>query len=118
MPNYITGKNLRKQRIRKKVFGTPERPRMSVSRTLKHIGVQVIDDIKGATIVSASTTEKSFKGKKGNGKIETAKTIGSLIAERAKAQGIEQVVFDRNGCIYHGRVKALADAARQKGLRF
>lgn len=118
MSNYIVGKQLRKQRIRKKISGTPERPRMSVSRTLNHIGVQVIDDIKGITLASASTNEKSFKGKKGNGNIEAAKAIGALIAERAKAKGIEQVVFDRNGCIYHGRVKALADAARQKGLRF
>lgn len=112
-----TGRERRKRRIRKKISGTAERPRMSVARSLKHIGVQLVDDTKGVTLVAASTCEKDFRGKK-NGNCEAAKAVGALIAERAKAKCIGRVVFDRNGCLYHGRVKALADAARQKGLVF
>ena len=113
---YIRGRERRKRRIRRKVEGKTERPRMSVFRSLNHISVQIIDDVAGSTLVSASTYEKEFKGKGGNK--ESAKTIGAAIAERALAKGIDKVVFDRNGCIYHGRVKELADAARQKGLKF
>jgi large subunit ribosomal protein L18 len=105
-------------RIRKKVLGTPERPRLNVYRSLNHIYVQVIDDLKGVTIVAASTAE----GKKGErvtgGNVASAKSLGKKIAERAKEKGITKVVFDRGGYIYHGRVKALADAAREAGLKF
>lgn len=117
MAMNLTGRERRKRRIRKKISGTAERPRMSVHRSLKHIGVQLIDDVSGVTLVAASTCEKGFRGKK-NGNCESAKAVGALIAERAKTKGIARVVFDRNGCLYHGRVKALADAARQKGLVF
>ena len=117
MATKLTGRERRKQRIRKKIEGTTERPRMSVFRSIKHIGVQIIDDTTGSTLVSASTCEKDFRGKK-NGNCEAAKAIGALVAERAKAKGVEKVVFDRNGSLYHGRVKALAEAARQKGLVF
>jgi large subunit ribosomal protein L18 len=106
------------ERIRKKVLGTPERPRLNVYRSLNHIYVQVIDDLKGSTLVSASSAE----GKKGEprrgGNLAAAKSVGKTIAERAKAKGINEVVFDRGGYIYHGRVKALADAAREAGLEF
>ncbi len=115
---YISGRERRKRRIRKKVSGSAAQPRMSVFRSLKHISVQIIDDVSGNTIVAASTCEKEFKDKGRTGNKESAKAIGSLIAERALAKGIDKVVFDRNGCLYHGRVKELADAARQKGLKF
>ena len=105
-------------RIRKKVLGTSERPRLNVYRSLNNIYVQVIDDLKGETIVAASTAV----GKKGErvagGNVAAAKNIGKKIAEMAKAKGINKVVFDRGGYIYHGRVKALADAAREAGLKF
>jgi large subunit ribosomal protein L18 len=109
-------------RIRKKIVGTPERPRLNVYRSVSHIYAQVIDDTKGATIVSATSVEKG-KGVKGEkrptgGNLASAKEIGKLIAERAKEKGIKQVVFDRGGYLYHGRVKALADAAREAGLEF
>lgn len=104
-------------RIRKKVKGTAARPRLAVFRSLNHIYAQVIDDEKGATLCSASTVEKSAGADKG-GNIESAKTVGKLIAERAKDKGITQVVFDRGGYIYHGRVKSLAEAAREAGLQF
>ena len=109
----------RKVRIRKRIQGTPERPRMSVFRSKKHIYVQIVDDAKGAVLASASTLAKDFKEKaaKGTG-VEAAKIVGTLIADRAQAQQIEKVVFDRNGYLYHGRIKALADAAREKGLKF
>jgi len=104
-------------RIRRKVQGTAERPRLSVYRSLNHIYVQVIDDLTGATLVSASTKEKD-QGKGAGGNLAAAKKVGKTIAERAKAKGIAQVVFDRGGYQYHGRVKALADAAREGGLKF
>jgi large subunit ribosomal protein L18 len=103
-------------RIRKKLTGTSERPRLAVFRSVAHIYAQVIDDTKGVTLVSASTTEKDSGATGGN--VEAAKTIGKRVAERAKEKGISQVVFDRGGYIYHGRVKALADAAREAGLEF
>ena len=104
-------------RIRKKVKGTTERPRLAVFRSLNHIYAQVIDDVNGVTLCSASSVEKSAEVNKG-GNIEAAKSIGKLIAERAKDKGISSVVFDRGGYIYHGRVKSLAEAAREAGLQF
>ena len=103
------------QRIRRKVRGNTERPRLAIYRSLNHIYAQVIDDRMGQTIVSASTTEKDLRGGRG-GNLEAARRIGQTIAERALAKGIEQVVFDRGGYLYHGRVKALTDAARAAGL--
>jgi len=109
----------RKIRIREKISGTKERPRMCVYRSLKHLYVQIIDDEDGRTLVSASTISKDFdinlKNKKN---LEAAKALGKLIAEKAKALGITKVVFDRNGYKYHGRVKSIADAAREAGLIF
>jgi large subunit ribosomal protein L18 len=103
-------------RIRRKMRGTAERPRLAVYRSLAHIYAQVIDDTEGKTIVSASSSDKSNRTNGGN--LAAAKAIGKTVAERAKAQGITRVVFDRGGYAYHGRVKALADAARAAGLEF
>jgi large subunit ribosomal protein L18 len=103
------------KRIRRKVQGTQERPRLAVYRSLSHIYAQVIDDENGRTIVSASTVEKNLKGGTG-GNIEAAQRIGRAVAERAIAAGINRVVFDRGGYIYHGRVRALIEAAREAGL--
>ncbi len=109
----------RHERIRKAVAGTPERPRLSVFRALSHIYAQVIDDEAGNTLVSASTIDTDLRAKvKGLNKTEQAKLVGKAVAERAKAKGIEKVVFDRGGFRYTGRVKALADAARAGGLDF
>ncbi|MEK7466515.1 MAG: 50S ribosomal protein L18 [Planctomycetota bacterium] len=109
----------RARRVRKKVNGTPERPRLSVHRTLAHLYVQVIDDLAGKTLAAASTTEKDFRTKTGyGGNRKAADAIGQLIAERAKSKGVVKVVFDRGGFQYHGRVKAVADAARKAGLQF
>lgn len=105
-----------KQRIRKTISGTPERPRMTVFRSNKQIYVQLIDDLNSKTIVTASSRDKAFDDAKVN-KTEQAKKVGNLIAEKAKAAGITEVVFDRNGYLYHGRVKSLADAAREGGLK-
>jgi len=118
MGNVITGRARRKRRIRKKISGTTEMPRLTVFRSLKHISAQLIDDSTGKTLCSASTYEKGFEAKGKGGNRTAAKLVGGAIAERAKSKGVEKVVFDRNGCIYHGRVKELADAARQKGLKF
>ena len=104
------------KRIRSRVAGTPERPRLAVFRSVNHIYAQVIDDNVGNTLAAAGSTEKSLAGKGGN--IEGAKMIGQAVAERAKEKGITRVVFDRGGYLYHGRVKALADAARAAGLEF
>src|SRR6266852_1752171 len=104
-------------RIRRKLSGTAERPRLAVFRSVAHIYAQVIDDSQGATLVSASSVDKADKIKKG-GNVAAAKSIGKLVAERATQKGIKQVVFDRGGYQYHGRVKALADAARAAGLEF
>ena len=109
----------RKQRIRKHVFGTPVKPRLAVFRSLNHIYAQAIDDQSGKTILSASSLESEVKGKsKKTGNKETAKFVGELIAQKCKLKGIEAVVFDRSGYIYHGRIKALAEAARAAGLKF
>lgn len=107
-------------RIRKKLAGTTERPRLNVYRSVNHIYVQLIDDSKHVTLASASSLEQGKDGKKhiAGGNIASAKQVGKLIAERAKAKGIEAVVFDRGGYLYHGRVKAVADAAREGGLKF
>jgi len=105
------------KRIRQRLSGTADRPRLAVFRSVKHIYVQVIDDHKGRTLVAASSNEKNAAVKSG-GNIAGAKEIGKLIADRAKAEGIKSVVFDRGGYLYHGRVKALADAARAAGLEF
>ena len=106
-------------RVRTKVSGTPERPRLCVYRSLGHIYAQVIDDRTGKTLVSASSVDKETKKNlKGGGNVAAAKVIGKAVAERAKAAGVVKVVFDRGGYKYHGRVKALADAAREAGLQF
>ena len=111
-----------KFRIRKKVRGTPERPRLSVFRSLAHIYVQVIDDFAGRTLASASSVEPAlkaqFNGEVRGGNKKGAELIGRTIAERLKEKGITRVVFDRNGFLYHGRVQSLADAAREAGLQF
>ena len=106
------------ERIRKKMQGTAERPRLNVYRSLNHIYVQVIDDLHGKTLVSASTAEGKKEQRSTGGNVASAKAVGKAIAERAKAKGVTKVVFDRGGYIYHGRVKALADAAREAGLQF
>ena len=103
-------------RVRGKISGTPERPRLNVFRSNANIYAQIIDDVNGVTLVSANTLEKEFEGATGN--IEAAKKVGALVAERAKAKGIEEVVFDRGGYIFHGRVAALAEGARENGLKF
>ncbi len=109
----------RKQRIRKNLSGTTERPRLSVFRSLKQIYAQIIDDTNGNTLVAVASTEKEVKENiDQKNKTEVAKYIGSLIAQRAAAKGIEQVVFDRNGFLYHGRVKAVSVGAREGGLVF
>ena len=104
-------------RIRDKIAGSAERPRLAVFRSLHHIYAQLIDDTKGVTLASASTTETAWKGRAG-GNIAAATEIGKMIADRAKEKGIKRVVFDRGGYIYHGRVKSLAEAARDAGLEF
>ena len=107
------------RRIRAKVSGKADRPRLCVFRSLKHTYVQIIDDAAGKTLVAASTTEKSVRGDlKQAGNISASKLVGKVIAERAKAKGIDTVVFDRGGYLYHGRVKAVAEAARESGLKF
>jgi len=109
----------RQARVRKKVTGSVERPRLCVFRSSKHIYVQIIEDVTGKTLAAASTTAKSAADSvKYSGNVEAAKVIGKKIAEQALAKDIKQVVFDRNGFLYHGRVKALADAAREAGLTF
>jgi large subunit ribosomal protein L18 len=106
-------------RVRTRVVGTPERPRLCVYRSLGHIYGQIIDDRSGRTLISASSVDKEAKKNlKGGGNIASAKAVGKIIADRAKAAGVVKVVFDRGGYKYHGRVKALADAAREAGLQF
>jgi large subunit ribosomal protein L18 len=107
-----------KKRIRKTITGTSDKPRMSVFRSNKQMYVQLVDDLKGHTLVSASSASKEISEKQGINKTEQAKLVGKLIAEKSLSQGISQVVFDRNGYLYHGRVKALAEAAREGGLKF
>ena len=115
-------KNLVRQRvhtrIRRALRGTSERPRLNVYRSLNHIYAQLIDDAQGITLVSASTASKKGESKRAGGNVAAAKAVGKLVAEKAKAKGVTKVVFDRGGYLYHGRVKALADAAREAGLQF
>ena len=106
----------RHARVRKNISGTAERPRLNVYRSLNHIYAQVIDDTKGVTLVAASSMDKDFDGYGGN--VEAAKKVGAKVAEKALAAGIKQVVFDRGGYVYHGRVAALAEGAREGGLEF
>ncbi len=108
----------RHRRVRKRVDGTVERPRLNVYRSTDHIYAQVIDDAQGHTLASASTLDAGLRDTKNGGNVEGAKAVGQMVAERAKAAGITKVVFDRGGYLYHGRVKALADAAREGGLEF
>ena len=115
-PNTKAQRVRRHQRVRGKISGTAERPRLSVFRSENNIYAQIIDDVAGNTLVSASSVEKVFEGNGGN--CEAAKKFGAAIAERALQKGIEEVVFDRGGYIYHGRVKALAEGAREGGLKF
>ncbi len=109
----------RHTRIRKRVLGSPERPRLAVFRSDRHIYAQVIDDTSGQTIAAASTVDRGLRGETSyGGNVEAAKRVGTLVAERAREKGISKVVFDRGGFLYHGRVAALADAAREAGLEF
>ena len=114
-PNTKAQRIKRHKRVRAKISGTPERPRLSVYRSENNIYAQIIDDVAGNTLCSASSVEKGFVG---GGNQEAAEQVGKMIAERAIAKGIEEVVFDRGGYIYHGRVQALADGAREGGLKF
>jgi large subunit ribosomal protein L18 len=117
--NRKTSVRRRHARIRRALSGTAARPRMAVYRSNEHIYVQMIDDVAQATLVSASTVDKELKSKVADGaNCEAATAVGKLVAERAKAKGISQVVFDRGGNLYHGRVQALAEAAREAGLEF
>ena len=109
----VTRRNRRKRGIRRKIFGTPTQPRLSVFRSEKHLYAQVIDDVAGKTLASSSTKQLGIAAS-----VETAKQVGTDLAEKAKAAGVEAVVFDRNGYKYHGRLKALAEAAREAGLKF
>jgi len=108
----------RKKHIRKTLRGTPARPRLCVFRSTKHIYAQVIDDDGGRTLASASTLDKAIEVKGHRGNVEAAKAVGKVVAERAAEAGVKSVVFDRNGYLYHGRLKALADSAREGGLEF
>ena len=112
------GRIIRHRRVRKKVHGTAARPRLAVYRSTKHLTLQVIDDDSGRTLVAASTTEASVRGEGSGGNIDAATRLGTLVAERAKAAGIDKVVFDRGGYRYHGRIAAVATAAREAGLEF
>lgn len=106
-------------RVRKKIQGTAERPRLNVYRSAKHIYAQIIDDVAGVTLASASTVDKELSKEIGNGgNVESARKVGELIAKRGKEKGVKNVVFDRGGYLYHGRIQALADAAREAGLEF
>ena len=109
----------RHERVRKNLFGTPERPRLCVYRSNKNISAQVIDDVNGVTLVSASSLDKELKGEVGyGGNKEAAKMVGEMVAKKAVEKGITEVVFDRGGYIYHGRIKELAEGAREAGLKF
>ena len=109
----------RKKRIRKKISGTPQRPRLSVFRSSRHIYAQIVDDTSGHTLAAASTMDKEAKGGPNfENKIEAAKFVGKLVGERALGKGIKEVIFDRNGFLYHGRIKSLSEGAREAGLIF
>ena len=115
-PDKNTARLKRHARVRKKISGTAARPRLNVFRSAKHIYAQLIDDVAGVTLASASSMEKGFEGFGGNK--EAAKTVGMGIAQKAQEKGISEIVFDRSGYIYHGRVKELAEGAREGGLKF
>jgi len=119
--NRRAARDRRHRRVRKHIAGTAERPRLAVFRSLRHVTAQLVDDVGGTTLASASTTEPSVRGALGATNASTtagASAVGKLIADRARASGIERVVFDRGGYLYHGRVRALAEAAREGGLQF
>jgi large subunit ribosomal protein L18 len=119
MAEKVTPREKRKARIRKKLSGTAERPRLTVYRSLNHIYAQLVDDVAGCTIAFAGTTSKALReAVKDDDKVAAAKKVGAALAKAARAQGIEAVVFDRNGFDYHGRVQAVAAAAREAGLKF
>lgn len=112
-----SGRLKRKVRVRKRIFGQSDRPRLSVFKSAKHLYAQIIDDAAGKTLASSSSLDKELKGKV-KATLEGAKVIGTLLAKRAKAKGVQAVIFDRNGFRYHGQIKVLADAAREGGLKF
>lgn len=114
----VVARKRRAQRIRLKVHGTSGRPRMSVFRSNRHISVQLIDDVRGITLLACSTDSKSFDASAFKGKSEQAREIGRQVAEKAKAAGIERVVFDRGGNLYHGRIRSLSEGAHEAGLQF
>ncbi len=114
----VAARHKRIRRIRKKITGTPERPRLRVFKSAKHFYAQVIDDSRGHTLVSMSSLDKGVAAEEGKGKCGQARTVGKLLAEKAKSAGIEKVVLDRGGYIYHGRVKAFSEGAREGGLVF
>ena len=119
MVDKSAARKRRHLRVRNKISGTQDRPRLCVYRSLQHIYAQVINDVDGVTLVSASTLDPQLRDDiKSGGNKEAAKAVGALLAERCLSNGIEQVVFDRGGNLYHGRIKALADAAREQGLKF
>lgn len=119
MAMRIVGRERRKLRIRRKISGTPERPRMSVFRSAKHIYAQVVDDTAGETLAHASTLSRDVRGDLSeSNKLDAAKKVGKTIARLLLAKGIDKVVFDRSGYLYHGRIRALADAAREGGIKF
>jgi large subunit ribosomal protein L18 len=118
MANKIDPRLKRKERIRRKLSGTAERPRLTVYKSLKHIYAQVVDDTTGRTLAFASSLSKELKGQTDGDKKAEAKRVGALIAQKCKAANLESVVFDRNGFPYHGRIAAVADAAREGGLKF
>ena len=117
IPHRLTPRARRHRRVRARVIGTAARPRLNVFRSLNHIYAQVIDDSQGHTLAAAGTLDSDLRGQGGT-KTEQAKAVGRMVAERARAAGVTQVVFDRGGWKYHGRIKALADAAREAGLEF
>jgi large subunit ribosomal protein L18 len=119
MSQHVTSREKRRARIRRKLSGTAERPRLTVYKSLKHMYAQLVDDTSGKTLVSVGTTSKSLKGEvKDDDKTAAARKVGEALARAAKEKGIESVVFDRNGFDYHGRVEAVAAAAREAGLKF
>ena len=119
MAEHLTARQKRKARIRKKVSGTPERPRLSVYKSLSHVYAQVVDDTTGRTLAAASTTSKALRGEvKEDSKTDAAKKVGAAVARAALEKGVTRVVFDRNGFDYHGRIAAVAQAAREAGLQF
>jgi len=119
MAMQIVGRERRKLRIRRKISGTSDKPRLTVFRSAKHIYAQVVDDVAGKTVAHASTLSRDVRGEVSEAsKLDAAKKVGASIAKALLAKGIEKVVFDRNGYLYHGRVRALADAAREAGLKF